>query len=87
MKGIFTNRRNIVCIRNMKGFCIVILRRVNESIFMCREKIERNYTKHGDIVCIRIMSLRNGTPIKIIMIFLRFLDIFKIDKGKLYVRY
>ena len=43
MNGIFTNRRNIVCIRNMKGFCIVILRRANESIFMCREKVERNF--------------------------------------------
>ena len=57
-------------------------------VYLCAErKLRGIFTKHGDIVCIRIMSLRNGTPIKIIMIFLRFLDIFKIDKGKLYVRY
>ena len=58
-------------------------------VYLCAErKIERNFYKAWRyFVCIRIMSLRNGTPIKIIMIFLRFLDIFKIDKGKLYVRY
>jgi len=66
---IFYKAWNIVCIRIMKGFCIVIFRRVNESIFMCREKNERNFYQAWKYVCIRIMNLRNGTPFIIIMIF------------------